>query len=105
MRVLVVLALIVAIAIALWRAREQRHRATLRFANAGRTVHLPTPGPLGETEPSEKPVGEQLGFLHDLKRREREARRPEQHRAPPSVGRETIIDAEFRDVSDRDSQT
>jgi hypothetical protein len=104
MRILALL-VIVAIAIALWRARGQRYRETFRVAGIGRTVELPTPGRLAETE-TEKPVGGEAGFLHDLKRREREARRRETQRASPaSGGPQTIIDAEFREVSSRDSRT
>jgi hypothetical protein len=47
-------------------------------------------------------VGDQLGFLHDLKRREREADQPLRG-LRTDTRRESIIEAEFHEVTDRDS--
>ena len=54
--------------------------------------------------PTEKRVPGQHGFLHDLERRESETRRTEPRPAPRNVRRDTIVEAESREVSGRDSR-
>jgi hypothetical protein len=106
MSFLVALAVIVAIAGACWRVRENRRREMLRLASPARSLHLAPPDPLADSEPLEKSIAGQLGFLQDLKQREREtgadARQPRRPRG--DVRRTTVIDAEFREVTNRDSQ-
>jgi hypothetical protein len=103
---LAALALMAAIAGATWVLRRSGRKA-LPLPPDPKSLPFPSWEPVGVpdlgTPPIEKTVAGQLGFLDDLKRREREVDPREQGRRP-DPRHDDVIDAEFHELTDRDRQ-
>jgi hypothetical protein len=98
MSILAPLAVLVVIAGLLWRARQTDRLDRLRLVPPQRPFELPPRSADSDEQPTEKHVGGQLGFLRDLKHREREVANRARHPQQRSAGRDPVIEAEFREV-------
>jgi hypothetical protein len=105
MSILVPLAVLAAIAGLWWRVRQSARRDPLRLGPPQRPLHLPPRETSADGRPAEKHVDGQVGFLQDLKYREREtAGRAQGPPTRPTARRDSVIDAEFREVTERDTR-